>query len=149
MYQFTIVILIETASLVLIHVNKNENCEKPSNFLMIVLKISYFHMSSAVRSLFRYEAEIWSTRRQSSAQNRPNTWKLTAHEFLLNNIFRVYLSKVLKNNKFIINLEVIFDRCQVRYITGKVYTRCFWNTCVNFNQWKNSPTHETFLYNIL
>jgi hypothetical protein len=39
MYQFTIVILIETASLVLIHVNKNENCEKSSNFLMIMAHI--------------------------------------------------------------------------------------------------------------
>jgi hypothetical protein len=31
----------------------------------------------------------------------------------------------------------------------KTYTGCIWNTCVNFNQWKNSPIYETFLYNIL
>jgi hypothetical protein len=27
----------------------------------------------------------------------------------------------LKKHYFIVNFEVIFDRCQVRYITGKVY----------------------------
>jgi hypothetical protein len=24
------------------------------------------------------------------------------------------------------------------------YTGCMWNTCANFNQWKNSPIYETF-----
>jgi hypothetical protein len=58
---------------------------------------SYFHMSSAVRSLFRYEAEIWARGVSQVLQNRPNTWKLTAHEYWISNIFRVRLGKVLKN----------------------------------------------------
>jgi hypothetical protein len=29
--------------------------------------------------------------------------------------------KSLKKHELIVNFEVIFDRCQVRYITGKVY----------------------------
>jgi hypothetical protein len=31
----------------------------------------------------------------------------------------------------------------------KYYTGCIRNTCVKFNQWKNSPNYKTFLYNIL
>jgi hypothetical protein len=27
-----------------------------------------------------------------------------------------------------------------------LYTGCTWNTCANFNHWKNSPIYETFLY---
>jgi hypothetical protein len=34
---------------------------------------SYFHMSSAVRLLFRYEVEIWSRGVSRVMQNRPNT----------------------------------------------------------------------------
>jgi hypothetical protein len=26
-----------------------------------------------------------------------------------------------------------------------VYTGCTWNTCVNYNQWKNSPVYKPFL----
>jgi hypothetical protein len=42
---------------------------------------SYFHMSSAIRSLLRYEAE----------------YLITESARILNNIFRVRLGKVLKN----------------------------------------------------
>jgi hypothetical protein len=57
---------------------------------------SYFHMSSAVRSLFRYEAEILSTRRQPSAAKQAEYLK-TDSARILNNIFRVRLGKILKN----------------------------------------------------
>jgi hypothetical protein len=32
------------------------------------------------------------------------------------NVFRVRLGKILKKHELIVNFEVIFDRCQVRYI---------------------------------
>jgi hypothetical protein len=46
---------------------------------------SYFHMSCAVRSLFRYEAEIQAEYLKTDSAR------------ILNNIFRVRLGKVLKN----------------------------------------------------
>jgi hypothetical protein len=67
------------------------------------LKNSYFHMSSAVRSLFRYEAEIWSTRRQPSAAKQAEYRKTDS------NIFRVRLGS-LKKHWFIVNFEVMFDK---------------------------------------
>jgi hypothetical protein len=53
-------------------------------------------MSSAVRSLFKYEAKIWSRRRQPSAAKQAEYLK-TDSARILNCIFRVRLGKVLKN----------------------------------------------------
>jgi hypothetical protein len=53
-------------------------------------------MSSVVKSLFRYEAEIWSTRRQPSAAKQAEYLK-TDSARILNDIFRVRLGKLLKN----------------------------------------------------
>jgi hypothetical protein len=53
-------------------------------------------MSSAVKSLLRYEAEILSTRRQPSAAKQAEYLKIDCAR-ISNNIFRVRLGKVLKN----------------------------------------------------
>jgi hypothetical protein len=54
-------------------------------------------MSGAVRSLFRYEAEILSTRRQPNAAKQAEYLK-TDSARILNNIFRVRLDSLKKNN---------------------------------------------------
>jgi hypothetical protein len=68
---------------------------------------SYFHMSGAVRSLFRYEAR----RVSRVTKNRLNTYLKTDSARILNNVFRVRLGKVLKTINYVnVNFKVIFDR---------------------------------------
>jgi hypothetical protein len=59
---------------------------------------SYFHMSSTVRSLFRYDTEIWSRMRQPSAAKQAEYLK-TDSARILNNIFRVRLGQGHLNQK--------------------------------------------------
>jgi hypothetical protein len=64
-------------------------------------------MSSAVRSLFRYEAR----RVSRVTKNRLNTYLKTDSARILNNVFRVRLGKVLKTINYVnVNFKVIFDR---------------------------------------
>jgi hypothetical protein len=95
-------------------------------------------MSSAVR----YEAEIGSTRRQPSDAKQAKYLKSDSAR-ILNKVFRVRLDKVLKtliNCKF----KVIFDRCQVRYITGKVYIpTSLSRLCISGNE------HEKNIFGLL
>jgi hypothetical protein len=109
---------------------------------------SYFHMSSAVRSLFRYEAEVWSTRRQPSDAKQAE-YLTTDSGRILNNVFRVRLGKVLKNNIILTyGFSLFFFFNCIFHIGKKLLTKYLfnmsWILCTNVEIMKHCTNTSFF-----